>query len=190
MRILKNVNLSVIYKPLAESYVLCIQLLILDLFCFLKDEEKLRKEAEKDIVKPKICPVEAIDDAEVKKLYRNSISEAEKSDKSRDPSPAMSPTRAKRKPGPKSKPKSKKQAEKDVIKPKISRLEESDDEKSVKSTKSEKSGVSRDSSPVSVAASTPSAKRKPAGRTPKPKSAQATKKKPFTTNNAKVRLLN
>merc|ERR1711962_559171 len=149
-----------------------------------KDEEKLRKEAEKDIVKPKICPVEAIDDAEVKKLYRNSISEAEKSDKSRDPSPAMSPTRAKRKPGPKSKPKSKKQAEKDVIKPKISRLEESDDEKSVKSTKSEKSGVSRDSSPVSVAASTPSAKRKPAGRTPKPKSAQATKKKPFTTNNA------
>merc|ERR1711962_194168 len=149
-----------------------------------KDEEKLRKEAEKDIVKPKICPVEAINDAEVKKLYRNSISEAEKSDKSRDPSPAMSPTRAKRKPGPKSKPKSKKQAEKDVIKPKISRLEESDDEKSVKSTKSEKSGVSRDSSPVSVAASTPSAKRKPAGRTPKPKSAQATKKKPFTTNNA------
>merc|ERR1712088_346049 len=51
-----------------------------------KDEEKLRKEAEKDIVIPKIRPVEAIDDAEVKRLYRNSISEAEKSDKSRDPS--------------------------------------------------------------------------------------------------------
>jgi len=118
---------------------------------------------------------------------------------SRDSSPvsvAASTPSAKRKPAmrtpkPKSGPASKKkptpftpnntnndesgrEGEKDVVKPKISRLEESDDDNSVKS---EKSDASRDSSPVSLAASTGSAKRKPTGHTPKPKSGTASKKK-------------
>ena len=53
-------------------------------------------------------------------------------------------------------------------------MDDSDDDNSVKSGKSD---TSRDSSPVSVAASTASTKRKPAARTPKPKPGTAAKKK-------------
>ena len=36
-----------------------------------QDEAKLKKEAEQDVVKPKICKLEASEDADVKKYYKS-----------------------------------------------------------------------------------------------------------------------
>ena len=82
---------------------------------FKQDDETLRKEAESDAIKPKIIHLEKSAEPDVKKYYKVQVaeksdkvgSESEKSDKSRDSSPAPSniaATTAKRKQGrPKSK---------------------------------------------------------------------------------------
>ena len=80
---------------------------------FKQDDETLRKEAESDSIKPKIIHLEKSAEPDVKKYYKVAEksdkvgSESEKSDKSRDSSPAPSniaATTAKRKQGrPKSK---------------------------------------------------------------------------------------
>ena len=83
---------------------------------FKQDDETLRKEAESDAIKPKIIHLEKSAEPDVKKYYKVQVaeksdkvgSESEKSDKSRDSSPAPSTniaaTTAKRKQGrPKSK---------------------------------------------------------------------------------------
>ena len=82
---------------------------------FKQDDETLRKEAESDAIKPKIIHLEKSAEPDVKKYYKVAaeksdkvgLSESEKSDKSRDSSPAPSniaATTAKRKQGrPKSK---------------------------------------------------------------------------------------
>ena len=80
---------------------------------FKQDDETLRKEAESDAIKPKIIHLEKSAEPDVKKYYKvaeksgKAGSESEKSDKSRDSSPAPSniaATTAKRKQGrPKSK---------------------------------------------------------------------------------------
>ena len=84
---------------------------------FKQDDETLRKEAESDAIKPKIIHLEKSAEPDVKKYYKVQVaeksdkiacSESEKSDKSRDSSPAptsnIAATTAKRKQGrPKSK---------------------------------------------------------------------------------------
>ena len=83
---------------------------------FKQDDETLRKEAESDAIKPKIIHLEKSAEPDVKKYYKVQaeksdkvgLSESEKSDKSRDSSPAptsnIAATTAKRKQGrPKSK---------------------------------------------------------------------------------------
>ena len=83
---------------------------------FKQDDETLRKEAESDAIKPKIIHLEKSAEPDVKKYYKVAaeksdkvgLSESEKSDKSRDSSPAptsnIAATTAKRKQGrPKSK---------------------------------------------------------------------------------------
>ena len=57
---------------------------------FIQDDDKLRQEAEKDVVKPKLCRLEKSDDADVKKYFKRDPSNDKKSNKSNNSAPSSS----------------------------------------------------------------------------------------------------
>ena len=65
-------------------------MIIIGRIFFIQDDDKLRQEAEKDVVKPKLCRLEKSDDADVKKYFKRDPSNDKKSNKSNNSAPSSS----------------------------------------------------------------------------------------------------
>ena len=65
-------------------------MIIIRCIFFIQDDDKLRQEAEKDVVKPKLCRLEKSDEADVKKYFKRDPSNDKKSNKSNNSAPSSS----------------------------------------------------------------------------------------------------
>ena len=65
-------------------------MIIIGRIFFIQDDDKLRQEAEKDVVKPKLCRLEKSDEADVKKYFKRDPSNDKKSNKSNNSAPSSS----------------------------------------------------------------------------------------------------